>query len=48
MTVASAEYMDEETAITDIKHLECPISFVLMTDPVILEDGFTYQKEAIQ
>ena len=26
----------------------CPISFVLLTDPVVAEDGFTYSREALQ
>ena len=28
--------------------LECPISFELMEDPVLAEDGYTYEREAIE
>jgi pyridoxal/pyridoxine/pyridoxamine kinase len=28
--------------------LSCPISFQLMTDPVMADDGQTYQREAIE
>lgn len=28
--------------------LSCPISFQLMTDPVLADDGYTYQRQAIE
>lgn len=30
------------------EHLLCPVSLVLMTDPVLAPDGHTYQREALQ
>ena len=48
LEIDKEEKEDADTATIDIKHLECPISYELMTDPVILEDGSTYQRAAIQ
>jgi hypothetical protein len=31
-----------------LEELSCPISFQLMTDPVVAEDGHTYEQAAIQ
>jgi hypothetical protein len=31
-----------------LEGLSCPISFQLMTDPVVAEDGHTYEQAAIQ
>jgi hypothetical protein len=31
-----------------LEGLSCPISFQLMTDPVVAEDGHTYQRQAIE
>jgi hypothetical protein len=30
------------------EELSCPITFKLMTDPVVAEDGQTYQRQAIE
>lgn len=30
------------------ERLLCPVSFVLMRDPVLVPDGHTYQREALQ
>jgi hypothetical protein len=30
------------------EELSCPICFKLMTDPVVAEDGQTYQRQAIE
>jgi hypothetical protein len=30
------------------EELSCPITFKLMTDPVVAEDGQTYQRHAIE
>lgn len=34
-------------SINDIQDFHCPISWELFKDPVILEDGFTYERESI-
>jgi AAA+ superfamily predicted ATPase len=44
---------DEEGEEADSKvvmaeELSCPICFKLMTDPVVAEDGQTYQRQAIE
>jgi hypothetical protein len=31
-----------------LEGLSCPISFQLMTDPVVADDGHTYQRHAIK
>jgi hypothetical protein len=50
-TTASTEEQEEEavlTAVMQADELSCPISFQLMTDPVVAEDGHTYQRQAIE
>jgi hypothetical protein len=37
----------EQTPLT-LDELSCPICFKLMTDPVVAEDGQTYQRQAIE
>jgi hypothetical protein len=32
----------------DLEELSCPISMQLMTDPVVADDGHTYQRETIE
>jgi hypothetical protein len=32
----------------DLEELSCPISMQLMTDPVMADDGHTYQRDAIE
>jgi hypothetical protein len=46
---ASTEEQEEETGrwVTP-NELSCPISFELMTDPVVADDGHTYQRYAIE
>lgn len=41
---------DEASVLTAVvqEHLMCPISFVLLTDPVMAADGNTYQRAAIE
>ena len=34
-------------SLDDIQDFHCPISWEIFKDPVILEDGFTYEKESI-
>jgi SUMO ligase MMS21 Smc5/6 complex component len=34
--------------MVDLDELSCPISFQLMTDPVVATDGHTYQRDAIE
>ncbi len=39
--------VDPTTATPDqLQHLKCPITFEIMTDPVVAADGHTYQREA--
>jgi hypothetical protein len=33
--------------LIDVKELLCPISSVLMTDPVVASDGYSYQRQAL-
>jgi hypothetical protein len=42
--------LDEEAWLLEgaPEHLVCPVSFVLMRDPVLAPDGHTYQREALQ
>ena len=37
----------EHLSLDDIQDFHCPISWEIFKDPVILEDGFTYEKESI-
>jgi hypothetical protein len=32
----------------DLEELSCPISMQLMTDPVVADDGHTYERHAIE
>jgi pyridoxal/pyridoxine/pyridoxamine kinase len=34
--------------MVDLEELSCPISMQLMTDPVMADDGHTYQRDAIE
>ena len=34
--------------LTDAEELQCPITHSLMDDPVVAEDGNTYEREAIE
>jgi hypothetical protein len=34
--------------MVDLEELSCPISMQLMTDPVVADDGHTYQRHAIE
>jgi pyridoxal/pyridoxine/pyridoxamine kinase len=47
---ASSE--DQEEGVTSMvvtsDELSCPISLQLMTDPVMADDGYTYQRSAIE
>jgi hypothetical protein len=46
---ASTEDEEEDTSVTVMSdELSCPISFQLMTDPVVADDGHTYQRHAIE
>jgi SUMO ligase MMS21 Smc5/6 complex component len=38
----------ESMLMVDLDELSCPISFQLMTDPVVATDGHTYQRDAIE
>lgn len=37
----------EHLSLDDIQDFHCPISWEIFKDPVILEDGFTYERESI-
>lgn len=37
----------DHLSLDDIQDFHCPISWELFKDPVILEDGFTYERESI-
>jgi hypothetical protein len=39
---------DDGMMLVNLDELSCPISFQLMTDPVVADDGHTYQREAIE
>jgi hypothetical protein len=46
---ASAEEEEEDMPVMVMpEELSCPISIQLMTDPVLAEDGHTYQRDAIE
>jgi pyridoxal/pyridoxine/pyridoxamine kinase len=47
---ASTEDEEDDTSVTLVTkdELSCPISMLLMTDPVVADDGHTYQREAIE
>jgi hypothetical protein len=45
---ASAEEEEGMPKTVMPEELSCPISFQLMTDPVMAEDGHTYQRDAIE
>lgn len=42
------EEQEDEVLSSLADYVTCPISFVLLTDPVFAEDGNTYQRRAIQ
>jgi hypothetical protein len=46
----TAEEEEEEASprLLMPEELSCPICFKLMTDPVVAEDGQTYQRQAIE
>jgi pyridoxal/pyridoxine/pyridoxamine kinase len=45
----SIEDEDQEASIkVMLDELSCPISIQLMTDPVMADDGHTYQRDAIE
>jgi hypothetical protein len=47
---ASIEDEDQEASLMVVSRdeLSCPISIQLMTDPVVADDGHTYQRDAIE
>jgi pyridoxal/pyridoxine/pyridoxamine kinase len=47
---AAVEDQEEDASVTVVTtdELSCPISMLLMTDPVVADDGHTYQREAIE
>jgi pyridoxal/pyridoxine/pyridoxamine kinase len=47
---AWAEDQEDEAGLMVVTQdeLSCPISFQLMTDPVMADDGYTYQQHAIE
>jgi pyridoxal/pyridoxine/pyridoxamine kinase len=45
---ASSEDQEEAGLMVMPDELSCPISFQLMTDPVLADDGHTYQRQAIE
>lgn len=50
--IASTEDQEEEDGLVTVtvtrEELSCPISLKLMTDPVVADDGHTYQRHAIE
>jgi hypothetical protein len=50
--IASTEDQEEEDGLVEVivtrDELSCPISLKLMTDPVVADDGHTYQRDAIE
>jgi hypothetical protein len=46
----STEALEEEAGqmTVDLEELSCPISMQLMTDPVVADDGHTYERHAIE
>jgi hypothetical protein len=45
---AATEEEDTSPTMVTPDELSCPISMLLMTDPVVADDGHTYQREAIE
>jgi AAA+ superfamily predicted ATPase len=45
---AEEEEEDAASKMVMAEELSCPICFKLMTDPVVAEDGQTYQRHAIE
>jgi hypothetical protein len=45
---AEEEEEEADSKVVMAEELSCPICFKLMTDPVVAEDGQTYQRQAIE
>ena len=47
-TTSSNDNDSDETAPLEATNIMCPITLMIMDDPVVLSDGFTYERQAIE